>query len=119
MLLQQLKSKDRGSWIQEISPHDWIGKLESAIKEGEYSHHPSQALLDLWKTRYGRTGGMRSNGDTQKSSKALTVETFRAQAASPLMKHTKPFDLARVDGIRDWMDRTIPSQGHQKNSEGK
>lgn len=119
MLLQQLKGRDESAWIQDVSPWHWIEKLESAIEKGEYSHHPSQALLDLWKTSYGSAGGMKSDGDTERRSEAPKFETRRAQAASTLMKYIRPFDLARVDDIWDWVDRTILSKGHEVNGEEK
>lgn len=119
MLLQQLKGRDRSSWIQAVSSRDWIEKLESAIKEGEYSHHPSEALLGLWKARYGRAGGTKSNGDTERRTDAPAFEISRAQTASLSMKRIRPFDLARADEIWDWVDRTIPSKGHQVNNEEK
>lgn len=107
MLLQRLIDAGDCTWLQMVPPDDWMDKLEKALIKDEYRDHPSQALVNLWKTAYCSERGLKTDERTPNQIDGPRFDISQTQAVSSTMKDIKALDIVRIDKIWAWLSRTL------------
>ncbi|KAF4341870.1 nonribosomal peptide synthetase [Fusarium beomiforme] len=103
-MLDWLASSDVGPEFEVVSPTEWLERLEKAW-EDESAHHPSQALLGLWKQSYGQENSdeSTSKGDQQSS----IFDVAQTQRVSATIRDVQPLDRERLVKTWKWVNETI------------
>ncbi|KAI0378090.1 acetyl-CoA synthetase-like protein [Hypomontagnella monticulosa] len=103
-------------WLQEMSgshsfrivpAEEWLVQLEEALG-GSHSEHPSQALLGLWKRRYGREEN-ECHGSNIREPPMFVIDS--SSRLSKTMRDIEPLNRIRVGKMWDWIRTNVGIKG--------
>ncbi|PHH91699.1 hypothetical protein CDD83_10616 [Cordyceps sp. RAO-2017] len=98
-MLHWLSADPGGRPFQVVSPATWLARLEAAL-DGRKPSHPSEALLGLWRDKFGQ------EPDGKAAAGATRVPVFSvalAQDVSPTMRGLKPLGRQRLAEMWKWV----------------
>ncbi|KAF5027067.1 hypothetical protein F66182_836 [Fusarium sp. NRRL 66182] len=103
-MLRWISSSGRGPKFEIVSPQEWLKRLEKALGERDAYHHPSQALLGLWKQSLAR----KASSDAAAAEKNVHVfAVAQTQNLSATMGKVKPLDRGRMVKMWEWVNEAI------------
>ncbi|KAI0517245.1 hypothetical protein F5B22DRAFT_654905 [Xylaria bambusicola] len=99
-MLEWLPREPEGHSLEIVSASEWMKRLEAALTGDPASKHPSQALVGMWKQRYGLEGDV---DNTESSVRQPAFEVESTQRVSQSIRELQPLDRHQVVRMWEWI----------------